>query len=188
VICTIRQGAGKKVLREDDQAITLSFSDHVGKYPVVLIAPQDIELIWDGAELRRRFVDTILSQIDRAYLEHLIVYTHQLKQRNSLLKNFSDSGQVDVQLLETYNVRLVESGEYIFKSRQKFCLEFAGRVTQHYHYLAAEEMAGINYKSDLSETGFSQLLKNSVQRDLALQRTTSGVHRDDFLFTLMDMN
>jgi DNA replication and repair protein RecF len=80
--------------------------------------------------------------------------------------------------------QLVESGEYIFKSRQKFCLEFAGRVTQHYHYLAAEEMAGINYKSDLSETGFSQLLKNSVQRDLALQRTTTGIHRDDFVFTL----
>ncbi len=182
VECTI-QTAGKKVLREDGQDYT-RFSEHVGKYPVVLIAPQDIELIWDGAELRRRFVDTILSQIDRAYLEHLIVYTHQLKQRNSLLKNFSDSGQVDIQLLETYNARLIESGEFIFKSRQKFCLEFAGRVTQHYQYLAAEEMAGINYKSDLSEVGFAQLLKNSVQRDLALQRTTTGIHRDDFVFTL----
>lgn len=182
VECTI-QTAGKKVLREDGQDYA-RFSEHVGKYPVVLIAPQDIELIWDGAELRRRFVDTILSQIDRAYLEHLIVYTHQLKQRNSLLKNFSDSGQVDVQLLETYNARLIESGEYIFKSRQKFCLDFAERVMQHYQYLAAEEMAGINYKSDLLEAGFSQLLKNSVPRDLALQRTTTGIHRDDFVFTL----
>jgi len=177
------QAAGKKVLREDGQDYA-RFSEHVGKYPVVLIAPQDIELIWDGAELRRKFIDAILSQIDRAYLEHLIIYTHQLKQRNSLLKNFSDSGQVDVQLLETYNAKLIESGEFIYKSRLKFCSAFAERVKQHYHYLAEEEHAGITYKSDLAEASFSQLLKKSVQKDLALQRTTTGIHRDDFTFTL----
>lgn len=181
----IMQTAGKKVLREDGQDYS-RFSEHLGKYPVVLIAPQDIELIWDGAELRRKFIDAIVSQVDRAYLEHLITYTHQLKQRNSLLKNFSDSGQVDIQLLETYNARLIESGEYIFNARKKFCNEFAERVQQHYTYLAEtlEEQAGITYKSDLAETDFSQLLKTSVPRDIALQRTTTGIHRDDFIFTL----
>lgn len=184
VECVV-QTVGKKVLREDGQDYT-RFSEHLGKYPVVLIAPQDIELIWDGAELRRKFVDAILSQMDRIYLEHLITYTHQLKQRNSLLKNFSDSGQIDLNLLESYNVRLIESGDYIFRVRQKFCHEFAERVKQHYSYLAqaTEEQADIHYKSDLAESSFSQLLKNSVQRDIALQRTTAGVHRDDFVFTL----
>jgi DNA replication and repair protein RecF len=176
VECMI-QTAGKKVLREDGQDYS-RFSEHVGKYPVVLIAPQDIELIWDGAELRRKFIDTLLSQLDRAYLEHLIVYTHQLKQRNSLLKNFSDSGNVDTQLLDTYNVRLIDSGEFIFNARKQFCADFA--------YLAEAEVeqAGITYKSDLAEISFPQLLKNSVQRDIALQRTTSGIHRDDLVFTL----
>jgi len=184
VECVV-QTAGKKILREDGQDYT-RFSEHLGKYPVVLIAPQDIELIWDGAELRRKFVDAILSQTDRLYLEHLITYTHQLKQRNSLLKNFSDSGQVDMNLLESYNVRLIESGEYIFHARHKFSMQFATRVAQHYANLAqaVEEQAGIHYKSDLAESSFSQLLKNSVQRDVALQRTTVGVHRDDFIFTL----
>jgi DNA replication and repair protein RecF len=184
VECVV-QTEGKKVLREDGQDYT-RFSEHLGKYPVVLIAPQDIELIWDGAELRRRFIDAILSQMDRIYLEHLITYTHQLKQRNSLLKNFSDSGQVDFNLLESYNVRLIESGNYIFRIRQKFCLEFAERVKQHYSYLAhaTDEQANIHYKSDLLESDFSQLLKSSVQRDMALQRTTAGIHRDDFTFTL----
>lgn len=184
VECVV-QTAGKKVLREDGQDYT-RFSEHVGKYPVVLIAPQDIELIWDGAELRRKFIDAILSQTDRAYLDNLIIYTHQLKQRNSLLKNFSDSGQVDMQLLETYNVRLIESGEYIYHARQQFCAGFAMRVNQHYEYLAqaSQEQAGITYKSDLTEANFAHLLKATVQRDIALQRTTSGIHRDDFVFTL----
>ncbi|MCW5912020.1 MAG: DNA replication/repair protein RecF [Cyclobacteriaceae bacterium] len=183
VECAV-QTTDKKVLREDGQDYK-RFSEHLGKYPVVLIAPQDIGLIWDGAEPRRKFVDAILSQVDRIYLEHLITYTHQLKQRNSLLRNFSESGHVDVHLLESYNVRLVESGEYIHRARQCFCEELAERVKQHYGYLAegAPEEAGITYKSDL-EVSFAQLLKGSVQRDLVLQRTSVGVHRDDFVFTL----
>jgi DNA replication and repair protein RecF len=184
VECII-QTAGKKVLREDGQDYS-RFSEHVGKYPVVLVAPQDIELIWDGAEIRRKFIDTIVSQLDRTYLENLIVYNHQLKQRNSLLKNFSENGRVDVPLLETYNAQLVESGEYIFNARKKFCNEFAIRVQQHYTYLAqtTEEQAGITYRSDLAEANFSHLLKTSIQKDIALQRTTTGIHRDDFLFSL----
>lgn len=181
----LMQTAGKKILREDGQDYT-RFSDHLGKYPVVLIAPQDIELIWDGAEIRRRFIDAILSQLDRAYLQHLIMYTHQLKQRNSLLKNFSDSGRADIPLLETYNVRLIESGEYIFNARKKFCYEFAERVQLHYAYLAetTEEQAGITYRSGLAEVDFSQTLKATIQKDIALQRTTAGIHRDDFMYTL----
>ncbi len=178
------QLVGKKTLREDGQDYT-RFSEHIGKYPVVLIAPQDIELIWDGAELRRRFVDAILSQVDRAYLENLIAYTRQLKQRNSLLKNFSDGGQVDTTLLSSYDVKLVETGEYIFNARKKFCEELVTRVQQHYSYLAdtEAEQAGISYKSDLTRS-FSALLKNTVQRDITLQRTTTGIHRDDFVFML----
>lgn len=186
VDCALQTG-GKKVLREDGQEYQ-RFSEHVGKYPVVLIAPQDIELIWDGAELRRKFFDAILSQLDKTYLNHLIAYTHQLKQRNGLLRNFSENGRVDHNLLETYNMRLVQAGHYIHQTRQGFVSFFEQAVRKHYNYLAdaTTEQVGIRYKSDLTGADFSQLLAKSLQRDIALQRTTTGIHRDDFLFMLND--
>ncbi len=100
VVCSYQAGQ-KKTIREDGQDCT-KFSEHVGKYTVVMIAPQDIELIWDGSEVRRRFFDSLLSQIDRQYLEDLIVYTTYLKQRNSALKLFAERGQADHDLLSTY--------------------------------------------------------------------------------------
>jgi DNA replication and repair protein RecF len=184
VMCSYQQGE-KKIVREDDQE-PVKFSEHIGKYPVVLIAPQDIELIWDGSELRRRFFDTLISQLDRQYLENLIVYNHQLKQRNSLFRSFSDSGKVDTDLLESYDVKIADSGTYIHKIRKSFLNEFIPKFNQHYEFLVREsaEKATIHYRSDLDEASFSALLKKNLQRDLILQRTTSGIHRDDFLFVL----
>jgi DNA replication and repair protein RecF len=184
VICSYQQGE-KKVVREDDQE-PVKFSEHIGKYPVVLIAPQDIELIWDGSELRRRFFDTLISQLDRQYLENLIVYNHQLKQRNSLLRSFSESGTVDTDLLESYDFRIAESGTYIHEIRKTFLNQFIPKFKQHYQFLVgdSDEKANIHYRSDLEEITFSVLLKKNLQRDLILQRTSTGIHRDDFLFVL----
>lgn len=184
VMCSYQQGE-KKIVREDDQD-SVKFSEHVGKYPVVLIAPQDIELIWDGSELRRRFFDTLLSQLDRQYLENLIVYNHQLKQRNSLLRSFAESGKVDADLLESYDLKIAESGTYIHKIRKGFLNDFIPKFKSHYDFLVSEseEKANIQYRSGLEEASFSNLLKKNLQRDLILQRTTVGIHRDDFLFEL----
>jgi DNA replication and repair protein RecF len=184
VTCSFLQGE-KKIVREDDHE-PVKFSEHVGKYPVVMVAPQDIELIWDGSELRRRFFDTLISQLDRKYLENLIIYNHQLKQRNSLLRSFSETGKVDADLLESYDVRIGESGSYIHKNRNEFLKEFTPKFKQHYNFLVreSEENANIQYKSDLEGANFGALLKRNLPRDLILQRTTVGIHRDDFLFTL----
>ncbi len=184
VICSFQQGQ-KKIIREDGQDY-LKFSEHVGKYPAVLIAPQDIELIWDGSELRRRFFDSLISQLDKTYLENLIIYTNQLKQRNSLLRMFSESGKVDHDLLATYNDQIIPAGKFISKSRRDFLVEFLPFFKQHYHFLAgeAEEEVNITYRSDLETSDFGDLLKKNFQRDLMIQRTSSGIHRDDFLFTL----
>ncbi|MBK8291273.1 MAG: DNA replication and repair protein RecF [Flammeovirgaceae bacterium] len=184
VICSIRQGEKKNVL-EEDQAIS-KFSDHVGNYPVVLIAPQDIELIWDGSELRRKFFDSLISQLDRIYLDSLIQYNHHLKQRNSLLRTFSERGKVDVDLIASYDSKLALAGNYIYKTRVAFIEKFKPIFNKHYDFLVCEpsEKVDITYRSDLSEVDFELLLKKNFQRDLLLQRTTSGVHRDDFLFTL----
>ena len=184
VVCSFQQGL-KKVVREDGQDY-LKFSEHVGKYPAVLIAPQDIELIWDGSEMRRKFFDSLISQLDKTYLENLIVYTNQLKQRNSLLKMFFESGKVDHDLLSTYDAQIISAGKFIYKLRKNFLTEFLPAFKQHYHFLAgdATEEVSITYRSDLETYDFEELLKRNFQRDLISQRTSSGIHRDDFLFTL----
>ncbi len=183
VICTFQQGQ-KKIVREDNQDY-LKFSDHVGKYPVVLINPQDIELIWGGAEERRRFFDTLLSQLDRFYLENLIAYNHQIKQRNSLLRRFSESGTVDKELLASYDHRICISGNYINQSRKSLLQEFIPLFKKHYSFISQEsENVDIQYRSDLDKDDFATQLKNHIQRDILLERTTCGIHRDDFLFLL----
>lgn len=185
-VACVYQGQ-KKTVKEDEQEYQ-KFSEHVGKYPVVLIAPQDIELIWDGSELRRKFFDTLISQLDKTYLENLIVYANQLKQRNSLLRTFSESGRVDQDLLDSYEQRMVPAAKYIHQGRKEWLVKFLPLFLTHYRFITGQvaEAVSITYKSDLDAMDFGNLLKRNLSRDLLLQRTTSGIHRDDFLFTLND--
>ncbi|MBK5278980.1 MAG: DNA replication and repair protein RecF [Bacteroidia bacterium] len=184
VICSFQQGQ-KKIVREDGTEY-LKFSEHVGKYPAVLIAPQDIEIIWDGSGLRRKFFDSLISQLDKAYLDSLITYANHLKQRNSLLRMFSESGKVDYDLLASYDSPIIQAGKFIHKLRKEFLIEFLPLFKQHYHFLAGDavETVDILYRSDLETSNFEELLKRNLQRDIILQRTSSGIHRDDFSFIL----
>ncbi len=186
VTCSFQQGQ-KKIIREDGQDC-LKFSEHVGKYPVVLIAPQDIELIWDGSEVRRKFFDSLLSQIDHGYLENLIVYATYLKQRNSALKLFAERGHTDHDLLAGYDQKIIPAAKNIFSKRKEFLKEFLPAFAKHYQNLsgAKEEAMSIQYRSDLDGNDVEELLRKNLQRDLALQRTTTGIHRDDFMFLLND--
>ncbi|HZX74627.1 MAG TPA: AAA family ATPase, partial [Cyclobacteriaceae bacterium] len=160
------QGGQKKIIRENQQDYS-KLSEHVGKYPSVLIAPNDIELIWDGSELRRKFFDSLISQLDRTYLENLIVYTNHLKQRNSLLRIFSERGSVDQDLLETYDQKIVPAGLYIHTRRVEFLKTFLPQFLQHYQFLAgaAAEVVDIQYRSDLEKVDFAEGLKKNLQRD-----------------------
>jgi DNA replication and repair protein RecF len=184
VFCSFQAGS-KKIVREDSNDYP-KLSAHIGKYPVVLIAPNDIELIWDGSEVRRKFVDGLLSQINSAYLEQLIVYTNYLKMRNAALKQFAERGKVDHMLLETYNAKLETSGDFIFKTRQEFMQLLSPSLMANYQFLADTdaENPGLEYKSDLEGSSMQKLLTDNLQRDLVMQRTTTGIHRDDFGFQL----
>ena len=184
VICSYQQGQ-KKNVKEDGQDY-LKFSEHVGKYPLVLIAPQDIELIWDGSEVRRKFFDSLLSQIDHGYLEDLIVYANYLKQRNSALKLFAERGSVDHDLLASYDGKIIPSAKRIFSKRSEFLKEFLPVFQKHYKNIAGskDEEMNIQYRSDLEGNDFEALLEKNLNRDVMLQRTTNGIHRDDFLFLL----
>lgn len=162
------------------------FSDHIGKYPLVMVAPADIELVWDGGEVRRRFFDTLLSQLDRQYLEQLIVYQTNLRHRNGLLKMYADRPDIDKELLATYDERLVSAGLFLHRQRKEFIATLVPRLLSHYDFLVegASEQIGIDYSSDLDTLDFGSELRAKVPRDLLLGRTTVGVHRDDFRFTL----
>lgn len=184
VSCSYQSGQKKSVFENGIEYPRLSA--HLGKYPVVLIAPADIELVWDGGEVRRRFFDTLLSQIDRDYLDNLIAYNAHLKMRNSILRLFAEKGKVDSDLLETNDSRLAPVANLICKRRHDFVNAFAPLLADAYNSVSPsrDEMASVEYKSELRESDFSLLLKNNLQKDLALQRTTSGIHRDDFDFLL----
>jgi len=183
--CSLRQGQ-KKTVTHDKQAYE-RVSDHIGRYPVVLISPYDTDLIRQGSEERRKYFDSLLSQLDHTYLEQLIRYTHLLKQRNSLLKLATDrQAGYDRDYLLVLDEQLAPVGEQLVRRRQEFLTEFEPIFQRHYEQLAdAREVVTLTYKSELPGADFLKLLRLNERKDLTLQRTTTGPHRDDFTF-LMD--
>ncbi|HEY0653565.1 MAG TPA: DNA replication/repair protein RecF [Chryseosolibacter sp.] len=182
VSCSSQAGS-KKVFREGSNEYA-KLSDHIGKYPIVLIAPDDTELVKEGSEERRKFFDSIISQLDRQYLEALIQYNYALKQRNSLLKMFAETNAFDPIALESYDQVLIKAGDVIFKKRKEFILEFSPVFQKFYSFIVADEKAVLEYRSELEKTDFQTGLNSNRQRDLYLQRTNFGIHRDDFHFLL----
>jgi DNA replication and repair protein RecF len=156
------------------------FSEHIGKFPCVMIAPDDVALVIGGSEERRRFVDTIISQIDRNYLQQLIEYTKVLQQRNSLLKQAAELGTINEALLEVFNDQLAVKGQWIYEQRTIFLDGFITLALQFYNRIAGkDDKISITYESDLQRGNMLQLLQQLKQKDLILQRTTIGIHKDD---------
>ena len=184
VSCSFQLGQ-KKVMKEDGTDLA-RMSEHIGKYPVVMIAPNDIELIWDGGEVRRRFIDSLISQIDHEYLVRLIAYMSRLKMRNSLLKRFAESGKTDHDLLESCDRQMGPDGDMISQTRATFVERFRPIFDKHYRFLSGGggEAVGISHRRGYEEATHADSWQRALGRDLALQRTTVGAHRDDFLFDL----
>jgi DNA replication and repair protein RecF len=181
ISCQIQPGH-KKIFREDGQDYE-KISEHIGKYPVVLISPSDIDLIKEGSEARRKFFDSMIAQIDQTYLQLLMEYHHCLKQRNGLLRLFAERQYTDADLIDTYDQRLVRTGIGIFQKRREFIGEFLPVLNESYNFLVdQQEEATLRYQSDFFEADFLAALKQSFGKDMALQRTTVGIHRDDFEF------
>ena len=182
-VCILRE-TGKKEFSINDSGYE-KFSEHIGRYPCVIIAPDDIQIITDGSEERRRFLDALLSQIDKDYLQHLINYNKILAQRNSLLKSFYETGSKDLSLLDVLDQQLIKPGEYIFEKRKQFLFSFLPDVKKLYIEIAKqEEETELHYQSELNQCTFTELLHLNRQRDMAAQRTTGGIHRDDLVFNL----
>jgi DNA replication and repair protein RecF len=183
VTCILRE-TGKKEFTVNDELYD-KFSKHIGRYPCVIIAPDDIQIITDGSEERRKFIDTLLSQIDAAYLQNLIVYYKVLQQRNSLLKSFAETGTKDFALLDVLDDQLIKPGSFIFDRRKEFLVSFLPIAKQLYNDIARQyENVNLFYDSELLQVSFAELLKLNRNKDCAIQRTSSGIHRDDLEFKL----
>ncbi|MBC7886918.1 MAG: DNA replication/repair protein RecF [Ferruginibacter sp.] len=178
VLCIFRDAGKKEFLLNG--APYLKYSEHIGKYPCVMIAPDDIELITGGSEERRRFMDTLLSQVDAEYLQQLIIYNKVLQQRNSLLKRFAESGKTDWALLEVMDDQLLPPGKYIYSVRKNFAVQLIPLVQQFYKKIANnEELVTLQYESQLNNGEFEAILNQYREKDFMLQRTNGGVHKDD---------
>lgn len=183
-VCILREN-GKKEFSVNGEAYA-RFSQHIGRYPCVVIAPDDAVLITGGSEERRSFLDSLLSQIDAAYLKSLIQYNKILQQRNSFLKSTAEGAVADESLLAVLDEQLIPYGEDIFKKRRDFLVSFLPRVKRMYADIARnDEGMALLYDSRLLEAPYADLLAAARQKDLLLQRTTAGIHRDDIVIQLL---
>jgi len=177
-VCILREN-GKKEFSINDEAYE-KFSRHIGHYPCVVIAPDDASLITGVSEERRRFLDSMLSQLYAEYLQHLIIYTRVLQQRNSLLKAFTETGAKNFTLLDVIDQQLIKPGEYIFNKQKEFLISFLPMVKHLYLDIAKrQEDIQLVYESELLHASIEELLQVTRQKDCIMQRTTSGIHRDN---------
>jgi DNA replication and repair protein RecF len=184
ISCKWKQG--KKELLADGVEYD-RVQDHIGKYAAVMIAPDDMELINDGGEVRRKWIDGILSQTDRPYLESVMQYQRVLQQRNAWLKQQALNPTADSIALEYYDAQLAMHGGYIYEHRKSFLGEFTPLLTRFYNELCSgTEHINMVYESDLHQQSLQQWLKTGLQQDLRMQRTLRGIHRDDLVFVLHD--
>lgn len=186
VRCVIREN-GKKELSVDDELYT-QFSKHIGKFMAVMIAPDDTALITEGSELRRKYVDTLISQLDKEYLESLIQYNKVLQQRNSLLKQVAQGMPLNHSLMDIYDQWLDQHGQIIFKARKQYALVLSQKINEIYAELSGDqEQVNCVYQSSLATHSLLDLLTKSRAKDLITQRTHEGIHKDDLVFTLNGM-
>ncbi len=179
--CIVRENNKKEFLFNQEEYAKLS--EHIGKLPCVMIAPDDVELISGSADLRRKFLDVIISQFNKEYLTAIIKYNQLLLQRNSILKRYPH--QYDETLFNIITEQLVTCGTFIFKIRETFLKTFLPKVIENYHLIAeTKEKINANYQSQISDKNFYEMLKANMSNDFNSQRTTVGTHKDDVEFVL----
>ena len=185
IIVSLKRGQ-KKIIKRNAK-IYEKFSDHIGFLPLVIISPADRDLIVEGSDVRRKFIDGVISQSDKSYLNHLIKYNKVLAQRNSLLKYFAVNNTFNADTLEIYNNQLADFGSEIFKKRNEFLQEFIPIFIERYNSISNNnEAVDLEYKSDLFDNDLNSLLEQNLNKDKALQYTSVGIHKDDLVFKIED--
>lgn len=183
IVCSLKKGQ-KKILKRNGKLYE-KFSDHIGFIPLVIISPADRDLITEGSETRRKFIDSVISQLDNQYLQQLIQYQKTVAQRNALLKYFALNHVFEKDTLVIYNEQLNELGQSIFEKRKDFLEKFIPIFNNYYKEISnGSETVQLVYQSDLSEKNTLALLEENLSKDRALQYTSVGVHKDDLSFEI----
>lgn len=179
ISCGIKRGVKKQFRRgkKDYQRLI----DHIGLIPLVMVSPQDSELISEGSEERRRFIDGVISQYDKQYLEHLTQYNALLKQRNALLKQYEDYPQnAPAELFEVIEMQMVVHATYIFEKRTDFIQRFVPAFQEVYSAISGNsEQVSLHYISQLQDRDLAEAFARTRQRDLIVGWTTQGIHKDE---------
>jgi DNA replication and repair protein RecF len=179
ISCGIKRGVKKQFRRgkKDYQRMI----DHIGLIPLVMVSPQDSELISEGSEERRRFMDGVISQYDKRYLEHLTHYNALLKQRNALLKQYEEQPQnAPTELFEVVEMQMAELAKYIFAQRTDFIQRFTPAFQEVYSAISGDkEAVSLQYVSQLQDRDLIEAFGRTRQRDLAIGWTTQGIHKDE---------
>jgi DNA replication and repair protein RecF len=183
IYCGVKKGS-KKVFKKN-KVVYDKLADHIGLFPSVMISPYDRNLILEGSDVRRKWMDGIVSQFDKNFLHDLIKYGKVLEQRNALLKNMTSFGVFDRESIEVWNDQLIRYGETIYAGRTAFIQDFTPVFQKYYQWLANEkEVVALDYRSQLHEENLGTLLHDAEKNDKRKQYTTVGLHKDDLVFTI----
>ena len=185
IVCSVFTDKKKIVKLNDD--VYYKVTEHIGKIPLIWIEPHDVDYVRMGSEMRRKLFDGFITQIDPDYLSYIIRYNRGLKQRNQLLKQISERGRVDHALLDTYDQGLIQLATRIYERRLMFIDSFRNEFEEMYSFLSGKrEKVRIEYRSEVSDAHFSQTFREKRSLDIKLQRTSMGIHRDDYDFIFSD--
>lgn len=185
IVCSLKKGQ-KKILKRNDKAYG-KFSEHIGQFPLVIISPADRDLVTEGSDTRRKFIDGVISQQNKTYLQDLIAYNKVLSQRNALLKYFAANRTFDALNLSVYDEQLSNYGAKIYEVRKTFLEQFIPIFNEKYQIISGDkEQVNLNYKSQLHDFDMKNVLQKSLEKDKILQYTTSGIHKDDLSFEIGD--
>lgn len=183
VSCSYKLGSKKKIKLNKKEYEKLA--DHIGKFPVVFISPYDGDLINEGSELRRKWMDGIISQVDPIYLNTIQSYQKVLSQRNALLKNMGEHRLFDLESIEVWDAQMAKLGVFIYEKRKTFLNSFIPVFQKFYHEIGKkDENISIDYKSQLSNGDFAQLLIEYHKKDSYAQYSNAGTHKDDLIFNI----
>ena len=178
VNCSFSRKGGKVLKRNGKEYERIA--DHVGGFPVVISSPRDTELIMDAAEERRRYLNSFISQLDRAYLVSMMRYNTVLAERNKFLKSSSDEA-----MLQIYDMQLAEHGTRVYERRKEIIERMQPMVAEYYSTLSEDrEQVEMVYRSELEQMPLTEVLLRNRERDIVNQFTTAGVHRDDIIFRI----
>ena len=185
IVCSLKRN-NKKIIKRNGKTYE-RFADHIGLLPLVIISPADCDLIIEGSDTRRKFIDGVISQSDKNYLQQLINYNKVVSQRNALLKYFAANRTFNKDTLAVYNEQLHKYGTEIFNKRTSFLKAFIPIFQEQYKAITGNtEKVSLSYDSKLLQDDLLTLLNKNLDKDRALQYTSVGIHKDDLSFEISE--